>query len=92
MPEKEKTDGLTLKQVYPLCDVAEDEQVALRVDTERHSTHIRIRKCEIPTIISDTVLNSRVSLVHFNIDLSMLEITVKVDKKQEDKADAGTED
>ena len=74
--ENVKMTNYTLRQVLPLCAPREDSKVHLMIDTENDTVCLYIRRGNAEEVLSDKVLESRVSLIKAEDD--ELEIIVKM--------------
>ena len=78
--QSKKDSVLTLQQVLPACGVKGDEKVELSIDTLTSTTIVDIRLCDVPDLLSENVLEGRVSLISkSDTDENKLLLTVKVE-------------
>lgn len=75
--------NLTLRQVYPLCGIGQDDSIRLCIDTPGCSVYVNIKLRDIPRILAPEVLNSRVSLIHHDCDVNALTLTIKMEDKED---------
>lgn len=77
----EKQNEITLRQIAPICGgISGMDTVKLSIDMPEKTEKINIAGKSICEILSDKILDSRVSLVEANTNESCLSLIIKVEQ------------